>query len=167
MSIGPSVPAGRTVDAIAENIDLCPTFIQLAGADQLPNIDGSSLVALMHGQSAEGWRTVTLVEHHGPVRDLVDPDMPIARSGNPTTYQAIRSHTDLYVEYADGEREYHDLRSDPRRVTQHVLVALEQPEVGTPQNANRYGKLPQRKRMLDSPGWNPKIGVDQGKSNVR
>ena len=111
--IGPDVPAGRTVDAIAENIDLCPTFIQLAGADQLPNIDGSSLAVLLHGQSAQGWRTVTLVEHHGPVRDLVDPDMPIARSGNPTTYEAIRSHTDLYVEYADGEREYHNLTSDP------------------------------------------------------
>jgi N-acetylglucosamine-6-sulfatase len=39
--------------------------------------------------------------------------MPIARSGNPTTYEAIRSQTDLYVEYADGEREYHDLKSDP------------------------------------------------------
>ena len=55
--IGPDVPAGRTVDAIAENIDLCPTFIQLAGADQLPNIDGSSLAVLLHGQSAQGWRT--------------------------------------------------------------------------------------------------------------
>jgi N-acetylglucosamine-6-sulfatase len=111
--IGPDVPAGRSVDAIAENVDLCPTFIQLAGADRLPNIDGSSLVPLLHGQSAEGWRQVTLVEHHGPVRDLVDPDMPVARSGNPTTYEAIRSHTELYVEYADGEREYHDLTSDP------------------------------------------------------
>ena len=111
--IGPNVPAGRTVDAIAENIDLCPTFLQLSGADLLPNIDGSSLAPLMHGESADGWRQVTLVEHHGPVRDLVDPDMPQARSGNPTTYEAIRSHTDLYVEYSDGEKEYHDLTTDP------------------------------------------------------
>ena len=111
--MGPGVPAGQTVDAIAENVDLCPTFLQLAGADRLPNMDGASLAGLMHGGSADGWRTVTLVEHHGPVRDLVDPDMPIARSGNPTTYEAIRSQTDLYVEYADGGKEYHDLRSDP------------------------------------------------------
>jgi len=110
---GPGVPAGRTVDAIAENIDLCPTFLQLSGADQLPNIDGSSLVPLLHGQSADGWRQVTLVEHHGPVRDLVDPDLPMAQSGNPTTYEAIRSRTNLYVEYSDGEKEYHDLTSDP------------------------------------------------------
>jgi len=39
--------------------------------------------------------------------------MPSARSGNPTTYEAIRSRTALYVEYADGEKEYHDLVSDP------------------------------------------------------
>lgn len=111
--MGPNVPAGRTVDAIAENIDLCPTFIQLSGADLLPNIDGSSLAGLLHGESAEGWRQVTLVEHHGPVRDLVDPDLPMAQSGNPTTYEAIRSHTELYVEYSDGEKEYHNLTTDP------------------------------------------------------
>jgi N-acetylglucosamine-6-sulfatase len=111
--IGPNVPAGRTVDAIAENIDLCPTFIQLSGADPLPSMDGSSLEPLLHGQPVDGWRQVTVVEHHGPVRDQVDPDLPGARSGNPTTYEAIRSHTALYVEYADGEREYHDLPSDP------------------------------------------------------
>jgi hypothetical protein len=54
-----------------------------------------------------------LVEHHGPVRDVRDPDLPAPRSGNPTTYEAIRSRAALYVEYANGEREYHDLTSDP------------------------------------------------------
>jgi N-acetylglucosamine-6-sulfatase len=34
-------------------------------------------------------------------------------SGNPTTYEAIRAATSLYVEYADGEKEYHDLATDP------------------------------------------------------
>jgi N-acetylglucosamine-6-sulfatase len=39
--------------------------------------------------------------------------MPSVRSGNPTTYEALRTKTLLYVEYADGEREYHDLATDP------------------------------------------------------
>ncbi len=34
-------------------------------------------------------------------------------SGNPTTYEAMRTPDLLYVEYRDGEREFYDLRSDP------------------------------------------------------
>jgi N-acetylglucosamine-6-sulfatase len=110
---GPGVPAGRTRDEIVGNIDLCPTFTDLAFAASPVDVDGHSLVPLLHGQQVEGWRTVALVEHRGPLRQLTDPDMPGLRSGNPPTYEAIRSARALYVEYATGEREYHDLATDP------------------------------------------------------
>jgi len=121
---GPSVPAGRTVDEIVQNIDLCPTFTDLGFAAAPPSVDGRSLAPLMRGDKVEGWRTVALVEHRGPIRNLADPDLPdlryapriaeaVRRGGNPTTYEAIRSATALYVEYADGEKEYHDLVADP------------------------------------------------------
>jgi N-acetylglucosamine-6-sulfatase len=110
---GPGVPAGRTIDRIAMNIDLAPTFSELAGATTPPNVDGHSLVPLLRGQDVADWRTVALVEHHGPANDPADPDFPEPRSGNPTTYDALRTRTSVYVEYADGEREYHDLAADP------------------------------------------------------
>jgi N-acetylglucosamine-6-sulfatase len=121
---GPGVPAGRTVDEIVQNIDLCPTFTELGYAAAPPSVDGRSLAPLMRGEEVEGWRTVTLVEHRGPIRNLADPDLPdlryapriaeaVRRGGNPTTYEAIRSASALYVEYADGEKEYHDLVADP------------------------------------------------------
>jgi N-acetylglucosamine-6-sulfatase len=110
---GPGVPAGRTLDAIVENIDLCPTFNELAGATAPGNVDGRSLVPLLHGQAVTAWRTVALIEHHGPVKDPTDPDLPAVRSGNPTTYEAIRLPSSLYVEYSDGTKEYHDLKTDP------------------------------------------------------
>jgi N-acetylglucosamine-6-sulfatase len=110
---GPGVPAGRKINEIAQNIDLCPTFEELGFAPASTSIDGRSLAPLLHGEVAEGWRTMALVEHRGPVRNLVDPDLPSPRSGNPTTYEAMRMATALYVEYADGEKEYHDLTSDP------------------------------------------------------
>jgi len=121
---GPGVPAGRTVDEIVQNIDLCPTFTELGFAAAPPSVDGRSLAPLMRGDKVEGWRTVALVEHRGPIRNLADPDLPdlryapriaeaVRRGGNPTTYEAIRSATALYVEYADGEKEYHDLVADP------------------------------------------------------
>lgn len=56
---------------------------------------------------------MALIEHHGPVRNPADPDLPGVRSGNPTTYEAMRAPTSLYVEYANGDKEYHDLATDP------------------------------------------------------
>jgi len=117
---GPGVPAGRTVDAMTENTDLCPTFAELAGAPAPPNADGHSLVPLLRGDSgsaasgaAADWRDAVLIEHHGNVGAFGDPDAPPAGSGNPPSYEALRSHDSLYVEYADGERELYDLASDP------------------------------------------------------
>ena len=115
---GPGVPADRTIDEIAENIDLYPTFIELSGAAGAANIDGHSLVPLMKGQAVADWRTLALIEHRGRQREAAtdDPDAPTRRSGNPPTYEAIRTRTALYVEYGDGVKEYHDLTSDPQEV---------------------------------------------------
>jgi N-acetylglucosamine-6-sulfatase len=110
---GPGVPAGRTVARMAENIDLCPSFEELAGAPVPPSVDGHSLVALLHGRRVRGWRKEILVEHHGRVVDPGDPDLPTQGSGNPPSYEAIRSAHSLYVEYVTGEREYYDLKRDP------------------------------------------------------
>ena len=44
---------------------------------------------------------------------VLDPDFQQPASGNPTTYEAMRTRAFLYVEYADGEREFYDLRTDP------------------------------------------------------
>jgi len=110
---GPGVMAGRTVEEIVENIDLNPTFTELGSGTIAANVDGRSLVPFLRGQAPAEWRKVALIEHHGPVRNLSDPDFQDIRSGNPTTYEAIRGPTYLYVEYQDGEKEYHDLRTDP------------------------------------------------------
>jgi len=128
---GPGVAAGRVVDAMTENTDLCPTFAELAGAPAPPNADGSSLVPLLRDDpasdgargapaaaapataAATDWRDAVLIEHHGNVASFGDPDAPPAGSGNPPSYEALRSRDALYVEYADGERELYDLATDP------------------------------------------------------
>jgi arylsulfatase A-like enzyme len=110
---GPGVPAARTSRAVAENIDLCPSFEELAGAPIPPSVDGHSLLGLWHGAPAVGWRKVALIEHHGRVLDHSDPDLPARGSGNPPSYEALRTRRSLYVEYVTGEREYYDLRRDP------------------------------------------------------
>ncbi len=113
---GPGVPAGRTVDEIVENIDLCPTFEELGGAAIPADVEGRSLVPLLHGQAVSQWRTAALVEHHRPEGWPDDPDAPGHRSGNPPTYEAIRTATAAYVEYVTGEKEYYDLAADPNEL---------------------------------------------------
>ena len=110
---GPGVPAGLKLEEVVENIDLSPTFSELTGAAPLTNVDGRSLAPLLHGQRVTDWRTATLVEHHGPRHEPEDPDAPAVRSGNPPSYEALRTRTESYVEYIDGDREYHDLTNDP------------------------------------------------------
>lgn len=123
---GPGVPRGRVVSQVAQNVDLYPTFVQLAGGASSASIEGHSLVPLLHpSASTPPWRTVALVEHHGGNDDPADPDFEGGGS-NPTTYNAIRisaAHLPgfsspveaVYVEYQDRahEIEYYDIAADP------------------------------------------------------
>ena len=120
VAAGPGIPAGRTVGVPVQNIDLAPTFEALAGAPTPTNVDGHNLVPLLSGGSA-GWRTAALVEHHGPDTVPSDPDYPAKHSGNPPSYQALRTTAYTYVEYTGGAKEYEDRRTDPAQL--HNTVA--------------------------------------------
>jgi len=111
---GPGVPPGRDVGALTQNTDLAPTFQALGHAPVGRDVDGRSLVGLLHGgRVPRDWRDAALVEHHGPDVSPGDPDKQGAQAGNPTTYEALRLRHATYVEYRNGEREYYDLRRDP------------------------------------------------------
>jgi N-acetylglucosamine-6-sulfatase len=109
--VGPHVAAGVTSTAMAENIDLAKTFTAIGGTS-LPG-DGRSLLPLLDGTTPADWRDAIPVEHHGPDRSGSDPDYQQPAAGNPRTYEAMRTHGYLYVEYNNGEREFYDLRADP------------------------------------------------------
>jgi N-acetylglucosamine-6-sulfatase len=108
---GPGVAAGRSTAKLAENVDLAETFAAIAGTHI--DGDGRSMLSLWRGASPGDWRNAALVEHRGPRLSVLDPDYQQPASGSPTTYEAIRTRSFLYVEYADGEREFYDLRRDP------------------------------------------------------
>jgi N-acetylglucosamine-6-sulfatase len=117
---GPGVPAGASSDADVANIDLAPTFADIGGAPVPDTVDGHSLLPLLRGGSGAGWRTANLVEHHGPVTDAGDPDLPAKNSGNPPSYEAMRTGEFTYVEYADGSREFYDLVHDPLQLHNRI-----------------------------------------------
>jgi arylsulfatase A-like enzyme len=111
---GPGVRAGTATSAMTENVDLGETFAALGGTSLAG--DGQSLVPLLRGGIATGWRNAVLVEHHGRSLSAEGPDQQSPNSGNPPTYAAMRTRRFLYVEYADGDRELYDLRTDPNEL---------------------------------------------------
>jgi arylsulfatase A-like enzyme len=119
---GPGVPPHSVNRDVTENIDLAPTFEQLGGAAVPAAVDGHSLVPLLHGQHPP-WRTLALVEHHGPDKYPGDPDAQSYLDGNPPTYVAIRNPKFTYVRYTNGQREYYNLAKDPAE-TDNVYGSL-------------------------------------------
>lgn len=105
MVVGPGVPASRTVTEVVGLLDLPPTLLELAGASRavIDQGDGRSLVPLLRPEGAAvSWRESILIEHFG--------------GGSPfrvRSYSGLRSASDVYLEYASGEKEYYNLAEDP------------------------------------------------------
>jgi N-acetylglucosamine-6-sulfatase len=122
---GPGVPHGKVVAQVAQNIDLAPTFEQLAGLRVPSSVEGHSLVPLLHPSGATPrWRTVALLEHQGDTQPG-DPDFQGAGS-NPPSYIGIRIQgarlpgftgpvNATWVEYGDPQHEieYYNDAADP------------------------------------------------------
>jgi N-acetylglucosamine-6-sulfatase len=116
--VGPGIAPGKTIKNIVENVDLSPTFTDLAGGSSPATADGHSLVGLLHplpNALPIEWRDEALIEHRHPEKDVADPDLPEAKSGNPPSYNALRTDTAMYVEYDDAKHEvgFYNLKADP------------------------------------------------------
>jgi arylsulfatase A-like enzyme len=95
---GPGVPAGQRVSSPVLNIDLAPTFAELAGVTVPEIVDGRSLVPFLRGSPPDPakWRTDFLVEHYS--------------NG---VSASMRNAEVLYTDIESGERELYDVRKDP------------------------------------------------------
>jgi arylsulfatase A-like enzyme len=134
---GPDVPADKSLGQMILNNDLAPTFMDLAGGEPPAFVDGRSLEPLLNdgppsetsmSPTSEEWRKGFLVESapeligeaespptnddNSPRGSLTGDSVPAGESGR-TNLKAIRTEDYLYVEYANGERELYDIRSDP------------------------------------------------------
>lgn len=99
----PAAQRGRTVDAMALNIDLAPTLLDLAGVAAPAQMQGRSLVPLFSGPPPAGWRTSFLHEHH-TLSKLIPPN------------EGLRTERWAYVRWMapnPESEELYDLQADP------------------------------------------------------
>ena len=93
----------RVESKIVANIDIAPTFADLAGAVIPDNVDGMSMVPLLE-DSLSTWRNEVLLEHW-PTDQGVGSMIP--------EFSSIRTLEWKYTEYVTGEVELYDLVNDP------------------------------------------------------
>jgi N-acetylglucosamine-6-sulfatase len=89
----------RTDDHLVVNIDLAPTFAELAGV-AAPEVEGRSLVPLLEGSPVE-WRDEFLIEHQ------------IEHGKSAPSFCAVHTDRYVFVRYATREEELYDLNRDP------------------------------------------------------
>lgn len=99
----PALFSARQDTHLVANIDLAPTFAELAGASVPNGVDGQSLVPLLKDVNAS-WRDFILLEHW-PTEEGVGSKIP--------EFYAVRTEEWKYVEYSTGEIELYHLRDDP------------------------------------------------------
>ena len=109
---GPGVPPGSATSRVTGTVDLAPTFEHWAGLGVDRSRDGRSLTPLLDGRLSR-WQRALLIEHTTDTSRRSDPDAQGWAGGRPSTYAALRTRWTTYVEYANGEREFYDRRSDP------------------------------------------------------
>jgi arylsulfatase A-like enzyme len=137
---GPGVPAGKTVEHLAGNIDFAPTWAELAGAKVPDFVDGRSLVSLWGKipPSPDAWRQCFLLENGDMDKRTPAATRSAAAALTPTgvleppdadeeeeeldaqgvrlsipQFRGMRTRDYLYVEYVTGEKELYDLKNDP------------------------------------------------------
>lgn len=97
------VKAGTTPEALALNLDIAPTLLELAGSPIPREIQGRSLVPVLRG-NVRGWRRSFLTEY------FMEPGYPRTPS-----WQAVRNAQYKYIHYTEleGMDELYDLKADP------------------------------------------------------
>jgi arylsulfatase A-like enzyme len=96
-------PKGKVVDEMVLNIDVAPTFLDLAGVSIPASMQGRSVVPLIRGE-ASGWRTAFFYEYF----------LEAAYPTTPTLF-AVRTATAKLIKYPGREdwTELFDLEGDP------------------------------------------------------
>jgi arylsulfatase A-like enzyme len=125
---GPGIEAGATPEPFVANIDLAPTFLDLAGLPIPASMQGRSLVPLLRGEQPADWRKTVYYRYYH------DPGHHDTRA-----HLGVRTATHKLIHYwTKGAWELFDLRRDPAE--QHNLL-FDPAEAAKPEVARVFAEL--------------------------
>jgi arylsulfatase A-like enzyme len=135
---------GLVLDELALNIDLAPTFLDLAGVAAPPEMQGASWKELASGKKPATWRSSIFAQYYKELGDV------------PTCY-AIRTATHKLVKYPNLPEltEVFDLTADPYEIKNlaadsaltakldaELTALMKTVNYTVPENANKARKAP-------------------------
>jgi len=125
---GPGIKANSTPSEFVANIDLAPTFLDLAGLPIPDSMQGRSLAPLLRGESPADWReSVYYRYYHDPGHH------------NTRAHYGVRTKTHKLIHYWKKDAyEMFDLAADPAE--QHNLLYTES-EANKPEVAAKFAEL--------------------------
>tara|TARA_A100001391_G_scaffold204981_1_gene202848 strand:- start:144 stop:1733 length:1590 start_codon:yes stop_codon:yes gene_type:complete len=128
LACGPGINANSTPDQFVANIDLAPTFLDLAGLPVPEFMQGRSLAPLLRGESPSDWRdTVYYRYYHDPGHH------------NTAAHLGVRTKTHKLIYYWKMDAyEMFDLVNDPSE--QHNLLFADE-EASKPEIAAKFQEL--------------------------
>ena len=133
---GPGIPKGTVINSITANVDLAPTFTDIAGLTPPSFVDGRSFKPLLNGSKPAVWRKALFLEHRAPgitksskngllePPDFYDLQVTHVTDFGPPIFLGVRTQANAisgygainYLEYATGEREFYDISVDPMQL---------------------------------------------------
>ncbi len=99
--------AGIRPDALVQNIDYAPTFLDAAGVEIPERMQGRSLLPLLQGKEIEDWRRVIYYHYY---EDGGEHQVPAHEGVRTAQYKLIHFYRDDGYNLFDIERDPHEMR---------------------------------------------------------
>jgi N-acetylglucosamine-6-sulfatase len=120
---GPGIEAGSRIDHLAGNVDIAPTIAAMTGASIPSWVDGTSLLPLLHGESAKPVRSALLLSRGliplerkalSSIEEFPETRVESPRHARLADFRAVVTTRWKLVQYRNSSREeLYDLRNDP------------------------------------------------------
>jgi len=125
---GPGIPAGKVAAQMVANIDLAPTFLDLAGLSVPNSMQGRSLVPLLRGEAPADWRTSIYYRYYH------DPG-----HHNTAAHLGVRTMTHKLIYYWKQDAyELFDLLQDP---AEQRNLLFSPADAAKPEIASKFAEL--------------------------
>lgn len=139
---GPGIKPNTVVSALAGNVDLAPTFADMAGVIPPDFVDGRSLLTLFDSTAPPSWRDAYLIERGSGDSEAYSGDVQVSFKLDPgilepfdfaskpnytwpfaSPYVGLRTKGFCYLEYEIGDVELYNMDKDPYQLENIALAA--------------------------------------------
>lgn len=128
LACGPGIKPGHAPEQFVANIDLAPTFLDLAGLPIPESMQGRSLAPLLRGESPQDWRTSVYYRYYH------DPG-----HHNTVAHLGVRTATHKLIHYWKQDvYEMFDLTKDP---TEQRNLLFDEADAKKPEIAAKFAEL--------------------------